>query len=250
MVKKDDLKFLYFLAQKVKTIFSGLLMVDKPEGQHILVMAPHPDDEVIGCGGTIRLHRNAGHTVSILYLTNGERGIKQMNPIRTAELRRSEAIRSSVHLGVPEENLFRLHLRDGDLINQSGTNHELRAILEKTNPDIIYLPSFCESHRDHYAANILLKNNLVRNVTIAAYEVWTPLIPNRLINISAVIQDKRAALLEHASQLNELDYLDATLGLNRYRAAMFKKDAQYAEAFIYCNSDQYFELMMSCNPAP
>jgi LmbE family N-acetylglucosaminyl deacetylase len=244
-VKKDDLRLLFFLTKKVKSIFSGLSMVDKPEGHKILVIAPHPDDEVIGCGGTVRLHRQLGHTVTILYLTDGERGIKNMNPIKTAELRRYEAVRSSGHLDVPEENLHHLHLRDGDLINQSGTNYDFRDILEASDPDIIYLPSFIESHRDHYAANILLKNNLVKSATIAAYEVWTPLIPNRLVNISRVIDDKRKALEEHASQLKELDYLDAALSLNRYRAAMYRKESQFAEAFIYCTSVQYFELMMS-----
>jgi N-acetylglucosamine malate deacetylase 1 len=244
-VKKDDLRLLFFLSKKVKSIFSGLSMVERPEGQKILVIAPHPDDDVIGCGGTIRLHRRLGHTVSILYLSDGERGIKNMNPIKTAELRRIEAVRSSSHLDVPEENLYHLHLRDGDLINQCGSNYDFRDILEKANPDVIYLPSFIETHRDHYAANILLKNNLVKSAIISAYEVWTPLIPNRLVNISAVIDDKRNALLEHASQLKELDYLDAALSLNRYRAAMYKKEPQFAEAFIHCTSAQYFELMMS-----
>jgi len=245
VVRKDDIRLLFFLSQKVKSIFSGLSMVDKPEGNRVLVIAPHPDDEVIGCGGTIRLHRKHGHQVSILYLTDGERGIKNLNPIKTAELRRMEAIRSSEHLNVPKENLYHLHLRDGDLINQSGTNYDFREILDKSDPDVIYLPSFIETHRDHYAANILLKNNLVKSATIAAYEVWTPLIPNRLVNISPVIDEKRNALLEHASQLKELDYLDAALSLNRYRAAMFRKGSQFAEAFIYCTSGQYFELMMS-----
>lgn len=220
-------------------------MVEKPEGQRVLVIAPHPDDEVIGCGGTVRLHRQLGHTVSILYLTDGERGIKNMNPIKCAELRRVEAVRSAGHLDVPEQNLYHLHLRDGDLINQSGTNYDFRDILQKADPDIIYLPSFIETHRDHYAANILLKNNLVKSATICAYEVWTPLIPNRLVNISNVVEAKKNALMEHASQLKELDYLDAAMSLNRYRAAMYRKSSQFAEAFIYCTSVQYFELMMS-----
>ncbi len=220
-------------------------MVEKPEGQRVLVIAPHPDDEVIGCGGTVRLHRQLGHTVSILYLTDGERGIKNMNPIKCAELRRVEAVRSAGHLDVPEENLHHLHLRDGDLINQSGTNYDFRDILQRADPDIIYLPSFIETHRDHYAANILLKNNLVKSATICAYEVWTPLIPNRLVNISNVVEAKKNALMEHASQLKELDYLDAAMSLNRYRAAMYRKSSQFAEAFIYCTSVQYFELMMS-----
>ena len=220
-------------------------MVEKPEGQRVLVIAPHPDDEVIGCGGTVRLHRQLGHTVSILYLTDGERGIKNMNPIKCAELRRVEAVRSAGHLDVPEENLHHLHLRDGDLINQSGTNYDFRDILQRADPDIIYLPSFIETHRDHYAANILLKNNLVKSATICAYEVWTPLIPNRLVNISNVVEAKKNALMEHASQLKELDYLDAAMSLNRYRAAMYRKSSPFAEAFIYCTSVQYFELMMS-----
>lgn len=220
-------------------------MVDKPEGSKILVIAPHPDDDIIGCGGSIRLHRQLGHKVTILYVSDGERGIRNMNPIKTAELRRHESGLAAKHLGVEEDNLFHLHLRDGDLINQCGTNHDFRTILEKSDPDIIYLPSFIETHRDHFSANVLLKNNLIRNVTIAAYEIWTPLIPNRLINITPVIEEKRKALLEHASQLKELDYLDAALSLNRYRAAMYTKEIQYAEAFIYCSSSQYFELMMS-----
>lgn len=245
MVRKEDIKLLFYLSQKVKNIFSGLTMVDKPDGNRILVLAPHPDDDVIGCGGTIRLHTLLGHTVSIVYLTDGERGVRSLNATKTAELRTLEAIRAAGYLGVPEENLFHLHLKDSDVINQSGSNYELRQIFEKTNPDIIYLPSFVESHRDHYATNVLLKNNLIRDATIAAYEIWTPLIPNRLVNITSVIEDKRNALQAHASQLKELDYMDAALGLNRYRAAMYRREIQYAEAFIYCTSMQYFELMMS-----
>jgi N-acetylglucosamine malate deacetylase 1 len=244
-VKKDDIKLLFFLSQKVKTIFSGLSMVDKPEGRSALVIAPHPDDDVIGCGGTIRLHRNYGHEVFIVYLSDGERGIKNLNATKTAELRKYEAANAVRHLDVPEDHLYHLHLKDGDLINHSGSNYEFRQILERSNPDVIYVPSFVESQRDLYASNVLLKNNLIKDVIIAAYEIWTPLIPNRLVNITDVIDDKRNAILEHASQLKELEYVDAILGLNRYRAAMFRKESMYAEAFIYCTSAQYFELMMS-----
>jgi LmbE family N-acetylglucosaminyl deacetylase len=244
-VKKEDISVLAFLSQKVKSFFGTQMLVDKPEGNHILVIAPHPDDDILGCGGTIRLHRNAGHTVSILYLTEGEQGIKNLNAKKTAIRRKNEAIRAAAHLDVSEEYLYHLHLHDGHLINESGSNHEFRELLEAVHPDIIYLPSFIERHSDHYAANVLLKNNLIQSVTIAAYEVWTPLVPNRLVNISPVIQAKKNAMLRHKSQLKELDYLDAALGLNRYRAAMCQKDTLYAEAFIYCSSEEYFEMMIA-----
>lgn len=245
MVRKDDIRLLFFLSQKVRTIFSNLTMVDKPEGKKILVVAPHPDDDIIGCGGTVALHRQLGHTVSMLYLTDGEKGVRNMNATRSAEVRKNEAVRGAGKVDVTPDHLYYLHLRDGDVINQCGTNYDLRDILEEVDPDVIYLPSFLEQHRDHYAANVLLKNNLINSVTIAAYEVWTPLVPNRLINITATMEAKREALKQHASQLKELDYLDAVTGLNRYRAAMFRKEVEYAEAFIYCTSIQYFELMMS-----
>jgi LmbE family N-acetylglucosaminyl deacetylase len=130
------------------------------------------------------------------------------------------------------------------VINHAGTNYELRQFLENIDPDVIYLPSFIEAHRDHYAANVLLKNNLIKGTHIAAYEIWTPQVPNRLVNISHVMDQKRRAMMEHASQMKILDYLEAIVGLNRYRAGMYNAGMQYAEAFLECSSEQYFAMMM------
>jgi len=245
MVRREDIKKLLFLGEKIRTKILHLTHVDKPEGSNILVLAPHPGDDVLGCGGTIILHRQYGHDVNILYLTNGEKGVPGTNQNKAFEIRKQEAIRASQFLQVDEKNLHFLHLPDGDLINHSGSNYEFRHILEKVNPDVIYLPSFVEKHRDLYATNVLLKNNLIQSCQIGAYEIWTPHTPNRLVNITPVIEEKRAAMREHDSQLHELDYLEASIGLNRYRAGMYSVAIQYAEAFIMSTSEEYFELMMS-----
>ncbi|HZV44643.1 MAG TPA: PIG-L family deacetylase [Saprospiraceae bacterium] len=245
MVRREDIKKLLFLGEKIRTKILHLTHVDKPEGSNILVLAPHPGDDVLGCGGTIILHRQYGHDVNILYLTNGEKGVPGTNQNKAFEIRKQEAIRASQFLQVDEKNLHFLHLPDGDLINHSGSNYEFRHILEKVNPDVIYLPSFVEKHRDLYATNVLLKNNLIQSCQIGAYEIWTPHTPNRLVNITPVIEEKRAAMREHDSQLHELDYLEASIGLNRYRAGMYSVAIQYAEAFVMSTSEEYFELMMS-----
>jgi LmbE family N-acetylglucosaminyl deacetylase len=245
MVRREDIKKLLFLGEKIRTKILHLTHVDKPEGSNILVLAPHPGDDVLGCGGTIILHRQYGHDVNILYLTNGEKGVPGTNQNKAFEIRKQEAIRASQFLQVDETNLHFLHMPDGDLINHSGSNYEFRNILEKVNPDVIYLPSFVEKHRDLYATNILLKNNLIQSCHIGAYEIWTPHTPNRLVNITPVIEEKRAAMKEHDSQLHELDYLEASIGLNRYRAGMYSVAIQYAEAFVMSTSEEYFALMMS-----
>jgi len=244
MVRREDIKKLLFLGEKIRTKILHLTHVDRPEGAHVLVLAPHPGDDILGCGGTIILHRQLGHEVSILYLTDGEKGVPGSSQSKSAEIRKQEALNASHHLHVEEANLHFLHLPDGDVINHSGSNYEFRQILEKTNPDVIFLPSFVEKHRDLYAANVLLKNNLIQHCDIAAYEIWTPHTPNRLVNISSVVEEKRAAMKEHGSQLHELDYLEASIGLNRYRAGMYSSGVQYAEAFVMAKSEEYFHLMM------
>ena len=244
MVRREDIKKLLFLGEKIRTKILHLTHVDKPEGSKILVLAPHPGDDILGCGGTIILHRQLGHEVDILYLTNGEKGVPGVNHNKAGEVRKQEALRAAALLKIDESNLHFLHLPDGDLINHSGSNYEFRQILESTNPDVIYLPSFVEKHRDLYATNVLLKNNLIQSCDVGAYEIWTPHTPNRLVNISPVVEEKQAVMREHESQLHELDYLEASIGLNRYRAGMYSVGIQYAEAFIMSKSEEYFQLMM------
>lgn len=245
MLRQSLIRSISNLISKSKHHLSRLSMVDKPDGNIILVISPHPDDDVIGCGGTIRLHVLSGHTVFVAYLTDGEGGIKD-GKNNGVELRKLEAIKSTTMLGVDESNLFFFHLTDGHLINQTEVNYDFRNLVSFIKPDVIYLPSFLETHQDHYAANLFLQNNLISSVTIGAYEVWTPLIPNRLVNISSVIEEKKKSILAHTSQMNELDYADAAVSINRYRAAMYSNKSQYAEAFIYCKSTEYFHLMNSC----
>jgi len=245
MLKKEELRKLFAASQAIRTRLFNLTHITKPPGARILVIAPHPDDESLGCGGTLLLHKQLGHEVRVVFLTDGEKGIRKVPAKQVRSIRRQEAHQAASILHIPEDHLDFLGLPDGQVGGHAGTHYELREILEKFDPDTIYLPSFLESHPDHYAANILLKNNLISEVRIGAYEVWTTFQPNILVDISGVMDMKRRLVECYSSQIRELDYWEAISCLNRYRAAMYGSGLRHAEAFITCTSTQYFEIMRS-----
>src|SRR5438552_7167944 len=67
---------------------------------NVLVVAPHPDDESIGCGGTICLHATRGDRVAAVFLTSGELGLKELAPEEAWRIRESEAQRAAEILGI------------------------------------------------------------------------------------------------------------------------------------------------------
>lgn len=224
--------------------FSQLHAVELLEGPHVLVLAPHPDDDVLGCGGTIKRHRQMGHTVKVVFLTDGALGISNLSAHDTANRRKMEAQHALAFLDVPTEDLYFMDQPDGGLVPNAPLIETIQSLVAGFKPQLIYLPSFLDQHADHRATNEVLKNVELNGVLISAYEVWTPLIPNRLVDITAVIQDKIRAIEAHKSQLANLDYKTAMLGLNQYRGLMYsKKKIQYAEAFICMPSADYFNLM-------
>jgi len=91
-------------------------------------------------------------------------------------------------------------------------------------------------------------NPSLANVRCRAYEAWTPLLPNRLVDISHVFEDKAEALRVFTSQLEHVDYLRTTTGLNAYRAVT-QKGKGYWEAFYESTAAQHAELVRQLDRA-
>jgi LmbE family N-acetylglucosaminyl deacetylase len=220
----------------------GAALVNEPGGGQIIVLAPHMDDEVLGCGGTIARHVRAGADVTVIYLTDGrhgsaanavlpppERGPRQRQLI---EVRKCEARRAAQILGVNE--VIFLDAEDQRLQGDTLAAGKLRAILERQPPDLVYLPFFLERHVDHRAANDVLLAAAAGSALefeCRGYEVWTPLFPNCIVQIDDTIDIKTAALACYESQLMDMDYLHFGVGLSAYRASGIGPAARYAEAF-------------------
>lgn len=233
-------------------------VVDLPPGNRVLVLAPHPDDETIGCGGTIKKYINAGKHVEVVILSDGRHGDAEVRAIRDptlraereralVALRQQEALTATRALGVTELTLLGAH--DSHL--SAADAPLLEALLrrfEAVRPDIVFVPFFLDRHHDHIAANACLETICGRlawtkTMTCAAYEIWSPLVANTLVDISAEAPSKWQAIAAYESQLKDVDYLNGTRGLNRFRAvAGLLPDGAYAEAFFVAPIRAYLDL--------
>ncbi|MBI3894344.1 MAG: PIG-L family deacetylase [Acidobacteria bacterium] len=232
-----------------------LLQYPRPDNirncEHVMVLAPHPDDDIIGAGGVIALHLAAGANLTVVYLTDGEatvalRGSPQCAR-RTVRLR--EARTALAKLGTAKTEC--LHLEDGRLNSAlTALSCQVAFLLDTYKPQIIYLPFFGDAHPDHRAVTWALsriKWTAQSDVTVACYEIWSPQPANIIVDITDVAAKKFAALMEHRTALTSLNYLPYVKSLNRYRA-MHRDSWRYAEAFLVLALKEYICLARQCHP--
>jgi len=216
----------------------------EPQKARIIVLAPHMDDEVLGCGGTIALHVASGSDVKVVFLTDGCRGgTPGEDPSNVVAIRKAEAERAARVLGI--NKLLFLDAPDGRLQSDTAVAGRLHAVLESERPEIVYVPFFLERHPDHRAANdvLLAATHQSRlDFECRGYEVWSATLANCLVAIDATVELKRQALACYPSQLAQMDYLHAGLGLNAWRAIGFGPGVRFAEAFHAAPLAQYRRL--------
>ncbi len=208
----------------------------KPRGnRRVLVISPHPDDEAIGCGGSIAKHVAQGDAVHVIFLTSGEKGVQNRPPHQIRAMRENEAERARQMLGIETIEFYREP--DGELRPHRKLIQRLAAKLHEWQPVLVYAPHPDESHPDHRAAFRILQRAVKQAAPftrILLYEVWTPLARmDEIVDITDHVKTKRAAIRAHRSQCAVLDFATAILGLNRYRGEMFCwPEGEYAEVFV------------------
>ena len=205
--------------------------------KNILIISPHPDDEAIGCGGTICSHIAEGDNVEVIFLTSGEKGGHGRTEEEAILVREQEIKDAAAILKLNYTECWREP--DG---NFKATADNISRLVEKiiaANTQIIYVTHEQEEHPDHVAAALLVKqaiDQLPANIlapTVWMYEVWTPIQRmDHIVDISAYVETKRKAILAYKSQCEVLAFDEAILGLNRYRGEMHSwPGGDYAEVF-------------------
>jgi len=238
-----------------------LNIIDDFDFSNVLILSPHPDDEIFGLGGTMSKLIKSGANLSVVYFCDGGAGIPQRNPkelikridkeeigdknksSRTlVNIRKDEAQKGAEVLGYKNQIFF--GYEDGHLAVEASAVKALTDLILGFKPDIIFVPSFLDNHPDHRAVNEILINTLSKNhlkIQIWAYEVWTPIFPNRIVDITKETDLKKKAIATQVSQLKSRGYDKAILGLNQYRAEINGLKG-FAEGFFATTPEIYKKL--------
>lgn len=209
----------------------------------VLVISPHPDDETLGCGGTLRKHVLEGDQVYTIFLTSGERGGHGLPPIETKKIREEEAKRAGAILGISRMEFWRIP--NGKLRVTKEIVKKLQNKLTEYRPDIIYVTHKGEMHPEHRAAARLVASALENdspdiNPEVLMFEIWTPMQDmDYIVDISSFVEIKRKAILAYESQCRVMNFDSALLSLNRYRGEMHSwPGGDYAEIFVIMKRPQ------------
>ncbi|QAA80910.1 methyltransferase domain-containing protein [Aequorivita sp. H23M31] len=261
-------------------LFSPLLASEQLSKQigNALILAPHPDDEVLGCGGLIQFLLEQNISVFVCFVTSGgasHPNSKEYPPKKLAALREKEAIKSCEILGVKKEDVFFMRQPDSCLSKlneniQVKNREKLIQILKEFSISSIILPWERDPHPDHIASCKLGKlaaEEVDSEIQLIEYPIWLwknsvekdwPLKDEREIyrlEISSKLVKKREAILAHKSQTSHLidddpqgfiltEYLLEPF-LTPYEFYFFKKPESVPSL-----TKSYFDTLYDHNPDP
>jgi LmbE family N-acetylglucosaminyl deacetylase len=231
-----------------------------PGGLRVLVVAPHPDDEVAGCGGTILLHRARGDAVVVVHVTDGRASrALGLGPDEMARRRRAEAVRAAeildvraVWLGLPEGAWSTDELAE-----------RLGALLAELDPDVIYAPSCVDFHPEHRGVAAALARALrvrvpsprreagvgAREPVVRAFESQVPLTATLAVRIAAIGPVEARAHLALEAYGTQLGSLRRTLRMKRYVGLRHRVGGP-AEVFWEMTQGCYASLHATASAGP
>ena len=218
----------------------------------VLVFAPHPDDEVLGCGGTIKNHSNNGDEVYVCIVTSGKPPVfdntiaVQNGWPHTLFL---EAMAAKEVLGIKDYIFLELPCVLLEREPRNEVNAKVLTVINDIRPDVIYMPHFGDMQKDHLitseAVMVAVRpkgNHIVRYVysyeTLSETEWNIPhaansFIANVFFDITDTLKDKLRALGCYKSQVADFPNprsLEAVESLAKYRGSTMGSMA--AEAFM------------------
>lgn len=215
-------------------------LVLDPSPRPTVVLLAHPDDE-LGCAGTLaKLARRVA--VRPVYATRGDatRG-SAATPAETGRLRSEEAAKACEVLGM-RPPMF-LSYGDGQLpAHIDELARDVEAAVVEHGAKQVFVPWFLDGHADHRAMSAAVaRANLPSDVEVWAFEWWTAMAPNRIVDVSAQWPQKQDAASCHVTAAQAFD-ISAGIWLSRWRSLHGLHGQGYAEAFIALPHQGYRDL--------
>jgi len=206
-----------------------------PSGAKILVIAPHSDDEVFGCGGTLALLQQQGCDLKVVIMTDGGQGDpKGYSDGEVVAVRQRESIAALGLLGI--DDVMFLGEADGDFRYSPAVADQLISIMDDFAADWLFSPSVLDYHRDHIAVSLSVLNVWQQRgcrERVFLYEIWQTVPATWVVDISSVFALKQQAVQCYQLPLKYNDYLTVVRGLAQYRSLnLIGQSGQSAEAFL------------------
>lgn len=221
--------------------------------KNILIVAPHPDDEILGCGGIISKYLKAGINVYIAVMTNANVGAPESYSSEDVASVRAEALNAHSFLGVTETFFLDFPAPRLDTHPSYQISIAIHKILMEYAIDTLFIPHRGDMHKDHaviYHAALVaarpINNCPVKQIytyeTLSETE-WAPpfgddaFIPNVFIDVSEDIGNKTKAMESFASQLKQYPHprsIEIMESLAKFRGATV--GYKFAEAFMLVRS--------------
>ncbi len=199
----------------------------------VLVVAPHPDDEVMGAGGMLALHAALGHQVRVVVLTDGSSGDPEAKLADLVSTRVQESLRAGEQLGIHDYRF--LDFKDGALGEADGLVERLRKEIEEFDPGLIYAPSPQELHPDHRAASrgLIAALGAGPERRVFLYGVNSQAVAGIMFDVTAVYDKKRAAIRAFESQLAYMPLVTKGEAVDGARTVNVEDPAvEYIEGFL------------------
>ncbi len=219
--------------------------------KNILVIAPHADDEVIGCGATIAKSISEGHKVYVLIATNASKGAPDLYSESEISTIRNEAIAAHKFLGVEKTTFLDFPAPALNAYPEFKISIELSKLFNELKPSVIYIPFPGDLHQDHKA---IYRASLVAARPQGEYSIkeiycyetmseteWAPyqekaFVPNVFNDITDFISHKMEAMSFYKSQIKAFPhtrslenfealakYRGATVGFNRAESFVLER---------------------------
>ena len=171
----------------------------------VICIGGHPDDPESGCGGTLTRYVELGHSVTILYLTRGERGIRDKGLDEAAKIRTAECEKACQIIGARPRFFGQI---DGATEMTRAHVQAMTKILQEEKPDVIFTHWPVDTHMDHQVASLLAIRSwmaLGEQPLLYFFEVDTGaqsqgFLPNTYVDVTPVLGKKKDALFAHVSQ--------------------------------------------------
>lgn len=214
--------------------------------KRVLVIAPHPDDEILGCGGTMLKHIEAGDEVYVCIVTHAAPPIY---PEGASAAIQEAARQCHRWMGVKETFFLNFPTVMLETVDRYKINDAINKIVQENKIDVLYVPHYGDMQKDHQivaeACMVAARPKYAHRVkAVYGYEtmsetawnapnVQNEFIPNSFVDVSDYLEKKKKALLFYDSQLSPFPdsrSLESIEALAKYRGALMHMNA--AEAFM------------------